>query len=169
VLAAIAEALDERLLERAVEKAAAKVNRRRRAVPERRAQVERDLADVGARLQRGLDALLAGTDAADELRARLKIEKARKAALTAELEGLRKAAAAASSTTRASCRSYARATFGRCWGKERTPIPRTRQDPPQAARAALGVPYVRRGRPLWVSLHRAGLLCGAAAPEAFQL
>jgi hypothetical protein len=26
-----------------------------------------------------------------------------------------------------------------------------------------------RGRPLWVSLHRAGLLCGAAAPEAFQL
>jgi site-specific DNA recombinase len=90
VLDAIAEALDERLLERAVEKAAAKLSRRQRALPDRRAQLERDLADVEARLQRGLEALLAGTDAADELRARLKIEKAPKAALTAELEALKK-------------------------------------------------------------------------------
>ena len=34
--------------------------------------------------------MLAGTEAADELRARLKVEKARKAALTAELEALKK-------------------------------------------------------------------------------
>ena len=90
VLEAIAEALDERILERAVEKAAAKLSRRRRAAPERRAQVERELAGVEARLQRGLEALLAGTDAADELRARLKVEKSRKAALAAELEALKK-------------------------------------------------------------------------------
>ena len=89
VLDAIAEALDERLLERAVEKAAARLARRRRAAPDRRAQLERELADVEARLQRGLDALLAGTEAADELRARLRVEKDRKAALAAELEGLR--------------------------------------------------------------------------------
>jgi site-specific DNA recombinase len=88
VLEAIAEALDERILERAVEKAAAKLSGRRRAVPGRRAQLERDLADVEARIQRGLDALLAGTPAADELRARLKVEKDRKAALAAELAAL---------------------------------------------------------------------------------
>jgi hypothetical protein len=52
-------------------------------------QLERELADVEARLQRGLDALLSGTQAADELRARLKIEKDRKAALAAELEALK--------------------------------------------------------------------------------
>ena len=89
VLDAIAEALDERLLERAVEKAAARLARRRRAAPDRRAQLERELADVEARLQRGLDALLAGTEAADELRARLRVEKDRKAALTAELGALK--------------------------------------------------------------------------------
>jgi len=60
VLEAIAEALDERIRERAVEKAAAQISRRRRAMPDRRAHVERDLAEVEARLQRGLDALLAG-------------------------------------------------------------------------------------------------------------
>jgi hypothetical protein len=69
VLDSIAEALDERILEHAVEKAVAKLSRRRPAVPERRAQVECELADVEARLQRGLDALLAGVEAADELRA----------------------------------------------------------------------------------------------------
>jgi site-specific DNA recombinase len=89
VLEAVAEALDERLLERAVEKAAARLAHRRRAAPGRRAQVERELTDVEARLQRGLDALLAGTEAADELRARLKVEKDRKATLAAELEALK--------------------------------------------------------------------------------
>lgn len=65
------------------------VSRRRQALPDRRAQLERELADVEARIQRGLDALLAGVDAAEELRARLKAEKARKAALTADLEALK--------------------------------------------------------------------------------
>src|SRR5215470_1797700 len=73
VLEAIAEALDERLLERAVEKAAARVARRQRAAPDRRTQLERELLDVEARLQRGLDALLAGVAADDGLRARLKV------------------------------------------------------------------------------------------------
>lgn len=89
VLDAIAEALDERLLERAVEKATARLAQRRRTAPDRRVQLERELVDVEARLQRGLDALLSGTEAADELRARLKVEKDRKAALAAELEALR--------------------------------------------------------------------------------
>ena len=64
VLDAIAEALDERILERAVEKATARLMRLRRSAPDRRAQVERDLAEVDARIQRGLDALLTGIDAA---------------------------------------------------------------------------------------------------------
>ena len=85
VLDAIAEALDERLLERAIEKAVAKLGQRRHAAPGRRAEAERELADVEARLQRGVDALLAGTAVADELRVRLAAEKERKAALTAEL------------------------------------------------------------------------------------
>jgi site-specific DNA recombinase len=89
VLDAIAEALDERLLERAVERAIAKLTQRRQAAPRRCAEVERELADVEARIQRGLDALLAGTAAADELRFRLASEKDRKAALAAELATLK--------------------------------------------------------------------------------
>jgi hypothetical protein len=88
VLDAIAEALDERILERAVEKALERLLRRRRSAPDRRQQLERELADVEARIQRGLDALLTGIDAADELRARLKVEKQRKAALAADLKAL---------------------------------------------------------------------------------
>jgi hypothetical protein len=88
VLEAIAEALDERILERAAEKAAAKLSRRQR--PDRRAEIERNLAEIEARIQRGVEALLAGTEAADELRARLKVEKDRKAALAADLEALKK-------------------------------------------------------------------------------
>jgi hypothetical protein len=117
VLESIAEALDARILERAVEKAAVKLRRRPQAIPERRAQVERELADVEARLQRGLDALLAGMEAADELRGRLKVEKDRRAALTAELETLKKGRGPSpSSTTRASCRrsALACATCARC-------------------------------------------------------
>jgi hypothetical protein len=62
------EALDERILERAVEKAAGRVAQRRVAAPDRRAHLERELAEVEARLQRGLDALPPGAEAADELR-----------------------------------------------------------------------------------------------------
>src|SRR5262245_43317972 len=89
VLEAIAEALDERLLERAVEKAAARLAQRKQATPDRRRQLERELADVEARIQRGVDALLTGIDVAEELRARLKAEKDRKMALAAELEALK--------------------------------------------------------------------------------
>jgi hypothetical protein len=84
----IAEALDERLLVRAVEKAVERLVGRRRAASDRRQEQQRDLADAEARIQRGLDALLTGIDAVDELRARLEIEKWRKAALAAELEAL---------------------------------------------------------------------------------
>ena len=89
VLDAIAAVLDARLLECAVEKAVERLCRSRRAAPERCGQLERELADVEARIQRGLDALLAGTAAADELQARLKAERARKAALATELEEMK--------------------------------------------------------------------------------
>ena len=46
------------------------------------------LTDIGTRIQRGLDALLAGLDVADELRARLKAEKSRQADVAAQLEAL---------------------------------------------------------------------------------
>src|SRR5262245_42938646 len=89
VLESIAEALDDRILERAVEKAAARLAEVRQANPNRRRQVERAIDEAEARIQRGLDALLAGTDAAEELRARLKDEKDRKMALAAEREALK--------------------------------------------------------------------------------
>jgi site-specific DNA recombinase len=88
VLDALAEALDDRLLARAVEKAVARLASRRREAPRPRAQIERELAEVELRLQRGLDALLAGTEAATELQTRLTAEKTRKATLAAELAAL---------------------------------------------------------------------------------
>src|SRR2546426_7423811 len=77
--------------------------------------------------QRGLDALLAGTAVADELRARLATEKERKAALTAELAAIRAprgqhglaVAAPVLAALRASARDI-RAVLGQ-------DIPRTRQ------------------------------------------
>jgi hypothetical protein len=124
VLEPVAEALDERILERAVEKAASRISRHRRALPDRRAQLERELADVEARIQRGLDALLAGVDAADELRVRLKAENARKTGLAAELEALKGSARRPSSTTGGSVWTSAPecGTFAACWaGTSRGP------------------------------------------------
>ena len=57
---------------------------------ERRAQVERELAQVQQRLDRLVDALADGSLPADEIKARLSAEKARKTAL---IDGLRKARA----------------------------------------------------------------------------
>lgn len=88
LLDAIAEALDERILARAVEKAAARMAQRRKAVPGRRAQLERELTEVETRLQRGLDAILTAPELAEELRAKVRTEKDRKAALLAQLETL---------------------------------------------------------------------------------
>ena len=62
----------EQLLERAIAKAAERLAQREHAAPGRRAELEAQLAAVDLRLQRGLDALLSGTEASVELQARLK-------------------------------------------------------------------------------------------------
>jgi len=72
VLDAIADALDERLIERAVEEAAAISARRRKAVPDRRTQLEQELTEVEARLQRANSALLGEKRILHELRAHVR-------------------------------------------------------------------------------------------------
>jgi chromosome segregation ATPase len=71
-----------------VEKALARLAKRQLAHTERRAQVERDLAQVQRRLDRLVDALAGGSLPGDEIKTRLRTEKARKTALTADLERL---------------------------------------------------------------------------------
>jgi len=64
------------VLAQAVEKALAPLARRPRAVIDRRAQVERELAQVQQRLDRLIDVLADGSLPADEIKARLRAEKA---------------------------------------------------------------------------------------------
>jgi site-specific DNA recombinase len=88
ILGAIRDALDPAVLTGAMEKALARLTKRQRAHIERRAQVERDLAQVQQRLDRLVDALADGSLPGDEIKTRLSTEKARKTALTAELARL---------------------------------------------------------------------------------
>src|SRR2546428_87568 len=105
--------------------------------------------------QRGLDALLAGTAVAGELRARLATEKERKAALTAELAAIRAprgqhgpaVAAPLLAALRASAR-HIRAVLGQ-------DIPRTAPDPPPAAGRAPRLQRVQRGGAGRLPLRRA--------------
>jgi hypothetical protein len=76
ILGAIGNALDPAVLSQAVEKALARLAKRQRAVLERRAQVERELAQVQQRLDRLIDALADGSLPADEIKSRLSTEKA---------------------------------------------------------------------------------------------
>jgi len=88
ILHAIAEALHPDVLARAVEKALAKLAYARSHHASRKAQLDRELADVQRRLDRLMDALADGALPADEIKARLGVEKARKTALLAELTRL---------------------------------------------------------------------------------
>jgi len=88
ILGAISGALDPAVLTGAVEKALARLAKRQLAHIERRAQAERDLAQVQQRLDRLVDALADGSLPGDEIKTRLSTEKERKTALTAELEKL---------------------------------------------------------------------------------
>jgi hypothetical protein len=96
VLEAIQEVLDERVVDRAVDLAFERLQDDRSPDEARRAQLGLELAAVEQRIQRGLDALLDGIGAPEELRARLREEKARKQALTEKLERLRGRAAVVS-------------------------------------------------------------------------
>jgi len=85
ILAAIGDALDPTVLSGAVEKALARLAKQQRAHIERRAVIERELAQVQQRLDRLIDALADGSLPADEIKTRLSTEKARKTALTTDL------------------------------------------------------------------------------------
>jgi site-specific DNA recombinase len=88
ILGAIGNALDPAVLTGAVEKALARLAKRQLAHIERRAQVERERAQVQQRLDRLVDALADGSLPADEIKTRLNTEKARKTALTTDLTKL---------------------------------------------------------------------------------
>jgi site-specific DNA recombinase len=85
ILQAIADVLHPTVLARAVELAVARLTAHHAMGAERRAIAERGLQDVQRELDRLVDALADGTLPADEIRARLNVEKARKTALEAEL------------------------------------------------------------------------------------
>jgi len=86
VLQSIGSALDPAVFTAAVEKALARLAKRQLAHIERRAQVERELSQVQQRLDRLVDALADGSLPADEIKTRLTAEKARKTALSEDLE-----------------------------------------------------------------------------------
>jgi site-specific DNA recombinase len=88
ILGAIAEVLQPEVLERAVEKALAKLSYARSHHASRRTQVERELEDVQRKLDRLVDALADGSLPADEIKGRLGAEKVRKTTLQAELTKL---------------------------------------------------------------------------------
>jgi ABC-type transporter Mla subunit MlaD len=96
ILGAIGDALDPAVLTGAMEKALDRLAKRQRAHIERRAQVERELAQVQQRLDRLVDALADGSVPADEIKTRLNTEKARKTALMADLTRLERLARVAS-------------------------------------------------------------------------
>jgi hypothetical protein len=100
------------------------------------------------------------TDAADELRARLKVEKARKAALTAEMEALKKGRGRVAELDhkRLLQELRARVRYVHSLLGHQDTHPADAADPQEAAGGPPGVPCVRRGRPGGVSLHRAGQL-----------
>jgi len=89
VLEAIRNALDDRVVHKAVDLALERLQGDKAPDEARRSQLGLELAAVEQRIQRGLDALLDGSGAPEELQARLREEKARKQALTEELERLR--------------------------------------------------------------------------------
>src|SRR3989454_2482427 len=88
ILNAITEALQPKILERAVEKAIAKHAYASSHHATRRSQAERELQEVQRKVDRLVDALADGSLPADEIKARLTGEKARKTALEAELTKL---------------------------------------------------------------------------------
>ena len=83
------------VLDAAVDKALARLTASHSQHASRRAHVERDLQAVQQKLDRLVDALAGGSLPADEIRARLSTEKARKTALAAELERLNQLAGVA--------------------------------------------------------------------------
>src|SRR5262245_920790 len=96
VLGAIRDALDPRVIERTVDLAFEQLQTDKAPEEARRREVERELAAVEQRIQRGLDALLDGTGPLEELQTRLRAEKARKQSLTEERERLRSQATVSS-------------------------------------------------------------------------
>jgi hypothetical protein len=91
LMQALADALDDRILEDAVEAALARLRAGLETRLDRRTAIERELSLIEARERRLVEAVMRG-DAVDPLIAALKGEEDRKRALTAELAGLADAA-----------------------------------------------------------------------------
>ncbi len=87
VLEAVGGVLDPRVIEAAIDKAMARLRADQAHHLERRAQVERELSAVDARLGRLLEALVSGGQL-ETVVAQIKAEEERKKALTGELERL---------------------------------------------------------------------------------
>jgi hypothetical protein len=87
LLQAIADALDERILTQAVEKALERLRNGQDRLLNERTTIERELSLLETQIRHLLDAAARG-EATDSLLARLKAEDARKKALAAELQAL---------------------------------------------------------------------------------
>jgi site-specific DNA recombinase len=94
ILDALTGLLDAQMIDAAVDRALERLRAGQAGDLDRRGGIERELALVEHRLQRGLDTYLDGDGPMVELRARLAADKARKRALTAELERLEQASPA---------------------------------------------------------------------------
>lgn len=95
VLQAIADALDERILARAVEKALERLRSGQDRLLDRRTAIERELSLLETHIGNLVDVVARG-GANDALLARLRAEDARKSALVTELEALHRSASVAS-------------------------------------------------------------------------
>ncbi len=88
LLGSIAEVLDVRILDRAVDKALTRLRTGLEKHLDRRTQVERELSLLVTKMDRLMDALAEGTAPKDEIITRLNEEKQRKTVLAAELTKL---------------------------------------------------------------------------------
>jgi site-specific DNA recombinase len=88
LLGSIAEVLDVRILDRAVDEALARLRSGREKHLDRRTQVERELSLLVTKMDRLMDALAEGTGPKEEIIVRLNEEKQRKTVLAAELTKL---------------------------------------------------------------------------------
>ena len=88
ILRAIAEVLDERILDRAVDKALARLRAGKEQHIDRKTQIDRELSLIESKMNRLLDALAEGGAPRDEVVSRMNVEKKRKTSLLDELAGL---------------------------------------------------------------------------------
>jgi hypothetical protein len=142
LLEAIGEALDQRILELAVEKALIQLRAGDIARPTRRQNIERELSLIEAHEKNLVDAIAKGQQL-DPLLAKLKAEETRKKDLIAELDRLT-APAGVVTLDEARLKRELRARISDAKGLLGRQRPEARQDPSEAVRPAFAVRDIRK-------------------------